>query len=49
MQMVCIIEKGRNSPFLFPKKSVKNFTKNLDEVIPKIVKDFTKNLDEQYL
>ena len=47
--MVCIIEKGRKSPFLFPKKFVNIFTKNLDEVVPKNVKDFTKNLDEQCL
>ena len=36
-------------PFSFSEKFVKNFTKNLDEVVPKIVKDFTKNLDERLL
>lgn len=41
-----MIEKGKNSPFLFLKKFVKDFTKNLDEVAPKIVNFFTKNLDE---
>ena len=44
-----MIEKGINSPFLFPKKFVKDSTKNLDDVVPKIVKDFTKNLDERCL
>ena len=44
--LVCMIEKGEFLPFLFPEKFVKNFTKNLDEAVPKIVKDFTKNLDE---
>lgn len=44
-----MIEKGRNSPFLFPKKFVNIFTKNLDEVIPKIVNVFTKKLDERRL
>ena len=45
----CMIEKGGLSPFSFSKKFVKNFTKNLDEALPKIVKDFTKNLDERLL
>ena len=36
-------------PFLFSENFVKNFTKNLDEAVPKIVKDFTKNLDERLL
>ena len=42
----CMIKKGILSPFLFPKKIVKDFTKNLDEAVPKLVKDFTKILDE---
>lgn len=47
--LVCMIERGKLSPFLFSENFVKNFTKNLDEVVPKIVKDFTKNLDERLL
>ena len=43
------IHKGRNSPFSFSKKIVKEFTKNLDEAVPKFVKEFTKNLDERLL
>ena len=46
---VYMIEKGSLSPFSFSEKFVKNFTKNLDEAVPKIVKDFTKNLDERLL
>ena len=42
-----MIKKGILSPFLFPKKIVKDFTENLDERL--LVKDFTKNLDEHRL
>nr|DAG55908.1 MAG TPA: hypothetical protein [Caudoviricetes sp.] len=41
-----MIEKREFSPFSFSEKFVKNFTKNLDEVIPKIVNIFTENLDD---
>lgn len=49
--LVCMIKKkgGGTFPFSFSENFVKNFTKNLDEVVPKIVKDFTKNLDERLL
>ena len=44
-----MIEKRDFPLFSFSEKFVNIFTKNLDEVVPKIVKDFTKNLDERCL
>ena len=40
------MKRGNSSLFSFSEKFVKNFTKNLDEVVPKIVNFFTKNLDD---
>ena len=49
----CMIKRKKRGGllpfFFFFEKFVKNFTKNLDEALPKIVKDFTKNLDERLL